>query len=349
LFPGKNARQPCCAVQSEKVLKITVPAELLNFIKTGERFIVAGHKQPDGDCIGSQLALRSALERLGKQAVACSAGPFDRLEVKPYAKFFTPVGEVENTPDTRVILVDSSSIKRTGDLESFLKGLPIAVIDHHSKFEYQAVAQKDLEQKPNFLDETKPSCTILVQAVIEELGIGITEEEAELLFLGLCTDTGFFRHLSSANGEVAFQSAARLAAAGANAKKTFNTINSGKGLNSRILLGHILARAETFFDGKLVLSYESPEETKSFGAEGRDSDSLYSLLLSVKGVEAIAIIRQESPENCVVGLRSADKIDVSSIAASLGGGGHKNAAGLSTAGTISEVKGKIMEAFAEVF
>jgi phosphoesterase RecJ-like protein len=123
----------------------------------------------------------------------------------------------------------------------------------------------------------------------------------------------------------------------------------GKSLDSRKLMGHILSRAESLFDGKLILSSENYEETCCFGLEGRDSDSLYQLLQSVAGVEAIVIIRQETPENCTVGFRSRDWVDVGSIAKSFGGGGHKNAAGLSITGTIAELRPKIIKAFENVF
>ena len=114
-------------------------------------------------------------------------------------------------------------------------------------------------------------------------------------------------------------------------------------------MGHILSRLELFFEGRLVLSFENYEDTLRFGLEGRDSDSLYQLLQSVAGVEAIVIVRQETPENCTVGLRSLDKIDVGAIAALFGGGGHKNASGFSINGIISDIKPKLIGAFEKVF
>jgi phosphoesterase RecJ-like protein len=135
--------------------------------------------------------------------------------------------------------------------------------------------------------------------------------------------------------------------AGASPKDAFRDINGGKSLGSRILLGHVLSRAEPLFDGKLILTYETYEETQEFGLEGRDSDSMYQLLQSIGGVEAIAVIRQESPEFCTVGLRSRDKVNVAEIAARFGGGGHKNAAGLKIPGLIEAFRPKLLEAFGE--
>jgi phosphoesterase RecJ-like protein len=323
-------------------MALSVPPALIRFIESGSRFIIAGHKEPDGDCVGSQLALCSVLRRLGKEAVPCSAGPFKRTEVMPYAKRFRAAPDETEKDGARVIIVDCSSPERTGDLAPCLSGLPLAVIDHH------ATGETPPEGTPFFLDPGAPSVTLLIFALIEALGLEPAREEAELLLFGLCTDTGFFRHIDS-DGADTFSAAARMIRAGASPKAAFLAINGGKSLNSRILLGHILSRAESFFDGRLILSFEDYGDTARFGLEGRDSDSLYQLLQSVAGVEAIVIIRQETPENCTVGFRSRDAVDVAAIAASFGGGGHKNAAGLSINGTITGIKPKIIEAFGSVF
>ena len=87
---------------------------------------------------------------------------------------------------------------------------------------------------------------------------------------------------------------------------------------------------------------------KKFGKDGRDSDSLYQLLLSVDGVQAVLFVRQDTDKTCTAGFRSKDAIDVSSIAAKFGGGGHKNAAGLSTEGTIDTLLPQIIKEFEKV-
>jgi phosphoesterase RecJ-like protein len=319
---------------------IPVPPALLDFIRGGSKFLLAGHKEPDGDCIGSQLALGSVLRRMGKEAVFCSAGPFKRTEIMPYAgEFIARPGE-KDRDGSRVILFDCDSRARTGDLEPFLEGLPIAVIDHH--------ATGDRSAPLLYLDPEAPSTTVLVLELIEALGFCVTVEEAELLFFGLATDTGFFHHVDNRGAET-FRCAARLITAGANPKKIFQAIHGGKSLDSRILMGRILSRVRPCYAGKLLLATETLEDTTRYGLEGRDSDSLYQLLQSVAGVEVIVIIRQESPENCTVGFRSRDTVDVAAIAARFGGGGHKNAAGLSLAGTIEGIEPIILEAFTHIF
>jgi len=322
---------------------LDAPKELVRFIETGSRFIIAGHKEPDGDCVGSQLALRSALIRLGKEAIVCSVGPFNRTELKDYTDQFTKFSEAE-TKDARVIIIDCTGKDRTGDLQELIEKLPCAIIDHHAVVTHPP----STEQTPVYVDSNAPACVLLVYKLIIALGLEITKEEADLLFFGLCTDTGFFRFLNETNAAV-FDIAATLVRCGANPKKTFNIINGSKSLNSRLLIGNILSRTESHFEGRLVLTYETLEEYKEFGFEHRDSDSLYQLLLSVDGVEASVIIRQECVDNCTVSLRSVDKINVAKIAGAFGGGGHKNAAGLKMQGDISYVKQKLLNSFLDSF
>jgi len=324
-----------------------IPGDIIDFIKNGEKFLVTGHENPDGDCIGSQIALVSALRRLGKEAILCSAGPFNRTEVKPYQNLFYSdpklIEKEFNGTAFRVILLDCSSLDRAGGISELLEGHPLAVIDHHETRDTLPPAGI-----PCYFDVNAPSATFMVMKIITALGLEIVREEAQILFFGLCTDTGFFRHVERDAAEV-FEVALTLIRLGANPKAAYSAIYGGKSLNSRRLIGQTLARAESFFDGKLILSTEDYEEIMSFGLENWDSDSLYGLLQSVEGVEAIAMIRQETPEACIVGLRSRSAVDVGSIAGQFGGGGHKNASGFSIDGTIEETKEKIVKVFESVF
>jgi phosphoesterase RecJ-like protein len=325
-------------------MPVSVPASLIDFIREGSKFLIAGHKEPDGDCVGSELALCSALRRLGKQAIPCSAGPFKRSEIIPYAESFVSVPGESDKKGARLIVVDCFDISRTGDLAPHLEGLPAAFIDHHKISSAPPVAG----EIPLFLDPNAPSATFMILSLFEALGLSPTQEESELLFFGLCTDTGFFRHVD-AEGEKTFSAAARLIKAGASPKKAFQMINGGKSLESRIFMGRMLSRTQAFFDGRLIVTYEEYEDSHQFGIESRDSDSLYQLLQSIAGVQAIAIFRQETPDKCTVGLRSRDQVDVAAVAAAFGGGGHKNAAGFALNDHISNVMKKTIDMFGKTF
>ncbi len=319
---------------------MTAPPELLRFLDAYPRYLIAGHKEPDGDCVGSQLALVSLLRRRGKEAVACSAGPFKRPEIASVASLFTDKPTEEQRRDAAVILVDCSRLERAGSLAKTLSELPLAIIDHHVS-----------ENEPShlhYIDAACPAATILVEAIMRALSDPPNKEEASWLLFGLCTDTGFFRHLDSGSAE-AFDCAARLTRQGASPKSAFQAINGGKTLESRILMGLILSRTSAYYDGRLLVSYEKRADTKRFGLQGRDSDAIYQALLSVNGVEAIILARQESAKLCTVGLRSRDSIRVDSVAARFGGGGHKNASGLSAEGTLKELLPLLIDAFADQF
>jgi phosphoesterase RecJ-like protein len=311
------------------------------FIERYDRFFVVGHKEPDGDCISSQIALSRLIESMGKKCYLCSAGPFTRTEIARFEPMFQDSIPPElKGPRSAVIIVDCSSAQRVGKLEECLGGLAIAFIDHHSAADHEGEAA--------YVDASAPSVTFMVEALYRSFDVPLDKECAELLFFGLCTDTGFFRHLPEGRPEV-YECAARLSAAGASAKRAYAAMYGGKSLESRKLMGMILSRAEPFYGGALIVSHETLEDARAFGLESRDSDMLYQLLQAVKGCEAMVLIRQESEENCTVGFRSRDAIDVGAIAAEFGGGGHRNAAGLSIAGTIPAVKARIVERFKALF
>jgi phosphoesterase RecJ-like protein len=314
-----------------------VPPELLDFIDRHGPFYVIGHKEPDGDCIGSQLALASFLRRNGKNAYLCSAGPFSRTEILPYeSRFLIEAPPEKPSERAAAIVLDCSSLKRIGSVAETLPKVPIAFIDHHAA----GTATGDAV----YIDDRAPSVTAMILLLIEAMGGIPTKEEAEYLFFGLGTDTGFFRHLDE-HSEETFQAASRLVSAGASPKRVYNLMYGGKSLLSRKLMGEILMRTEPHFDGALLISFVTLQDQQRYGLASRDSDTLYQLLLGIAGCEAAMIIRQEGETDCTVGLRARDRIDVGSIAALFGGGGHRLAAGLSIRGGLEEVKNKLMAAF----
>jgi len=314
---------------------------LIEFLDRYGSFVVAGHKEPDGDCVGSQLALARWLERRGKKTFLVSSGPFKRPEVKAYERLFA-AAPPEGAKETgwACVLLDCSDLSRAGDCAEALGALPLAVIDHHAAGDHAGDAL--------FVDPGAPAAALLALELMEAMGDGPDAEEAELLLFGLCTDTGFFRHLDSGSSRT-LEAAARLADAGASPKRVFHAMHGGKSLESRLLLGEILMRLEPSFGGRLMYSYETLEDTKRFGLEGRDSDALYQLIQGIEGCAAIVIVRQESEEACTVGFRSREKVNVAAFGAALGGGGHIHAAGLYGKGKIDDVTPRIMEEFRKAF
>jgi phosphoesterase RecJ-like protein len=313
------------------------------FINNHNFFIVIGHKEPDGDCISSCLGIAEILKHYNKQYQLLSAGPFKRTEIQKFEKQFTNEMEFlseEERKQTGLIICDCSEMHRLGEIEGDLKNLDTFVIDHHKTAEIPNNAE-------SIIYSNSPAASLLVQLLYENCVGKLTEKIAKILYFGLMTDTGFFRFLTNKDTET-FLASARLVEAGANPRETYDEITSGKSYQSRKLLGVMLNHAETYLDGKLIVTYETLEDTKKYGQEGRDSDALYSALLAVKNVEAVVFVRQETDSNCTAGFRSKDRVDVSLVAAKFGGGGHKNASGLSTQGKIETLIPAIVKEFARI-
>ena len=315
--------------------------EFKRFVDSHEFFFVAGHKEPDGDCVYSCLGMAEILQKLGAPCQLLSAGPFKRSDIRDKAELFTSVPVFLSEPEreqTGLIILDCSEMARLGDIDGDLQNLDTFIIDHHKT----ASAAEN-----RIIDPTSPATACLVQQLHERLVGDLSEEAAKNLFFALSADTGFFRFLGEDSAPV-FEQAARLVRAGASPRRTYDKMTGGKSFNTRKLLGLLLSRAEQHYNNKLVVTYETMEDTKKYGQEGRDSDALYSALLSTENVEAVLFVRQDTEFSCSVGFRSRDAVDVSAIAAKFGGGGHKNAAGLSVKGKIENVMPMICKEFAKV-
>lgn len=333
-------------------------AGILGFLDSYTSYLIIGHKEPDGDCIASQLVLASYLGNKGKRTALLSAGPFTRTEIASYAsRFEDKLPSWSSEPGVAAVILDCSSLSRTGPLgdaitQLMATGLNVAIIDHHASGETIA-KDTDGRQAPSspelrYIDPSSPAVAFMVQGILESASYKLDAEEAELLFFGLCTDTGFFRHLD-AGSSVVFEAAGRLVASGASPKGAFEAMNGGKPFASRKLMGELLSRAETSYDGRLIMTWMDLKDQERYGLVGRDSDMVYQLLMTVEGMEVAVVVRQESQTNCTVGFRSRKAVDVASIAASFGGGGHRLAAGLFIEGKVDDIVRRIQAAFAPVF
>ena len=212
--------------------KYNIPIELMQALRKRDTFLLIGHKNPDGDCLSSQLAFGSFLERIGKEVCLLSPGPFDKPEIEHQEKYFQPhVPEDWKYRDPLVVVLDCSTIDRIGYLADEINDFDVAVVDHHNS----GMSFGDLQ----FIRPEAPSVTFLVHKIIEAFNKEPTPEEAKLLFFGIATDTGFFRHLESGSEEL-FQSVAKLTKCGASPKDAHSEIYGGRTLKSKQLLGQLL-------------------------------------------------------------------------------------------------------------
>ena len=303
---------------------LPVPDEIFQFIDAYDRFIICGHREPDGDCLGSQLALSSFLEKMQKESFCVNPGPFNRPETEILEHLFA-----DSIPDgfpregTAVIITDCSTIERTGPFQELLAPYPTAVIDHHSSGEDFGAAR--------FIVPTAASTTVLIYRLFREKGLSPEKQTADYMLFGITTDTGFFRHVGPENPEV-FSVTADLVQAGASPNEMHRRIFGSRTLKSRQLLGTLLHRTEAYYGGKLLSTYQTLKDIGNYGKYNKDSDTLYMLLQGIKGVEVVLLVREENEQECSVGLRSNADVDVGSIAQNNGGGGHRKAAGFSYRG-----------------
>lgn len=311
------------------------------FIDEHETFLVAGHKEPDGDCVSSALGVSYILEHFKKPCALLNAGPFKRAEIRKFAPQFRadiPFMTQAERDKCGLIVVDCSELSRLGELDGDIKGFDTFIIDHH----------KTSGAKDNaIIDSSAPASACLVQQLLEALVGRPSPEQAYTLFFGLGTDTGFFRYLTPQDAET-FRCASRLTECGANPRGIYQEITGGKPWSTRKLLSVMLDRAERHCNGKLAVTWETMEDTRKYGQEGRDSDALYSIMIATEGVEAVLFLRQETEHSCTLGLRSRDECDVSAIASKFGGGGHKNASGASCEGRIETLLPAIVKEFSKV-
>lgn len=327
-----------------------IPEENINafktFIEKHDFFLIIGHKDPDGDCVASCLGIAGILDYFKKKYQLLNAGPFKRVEIAPYSDYFSSEMEFldENErKSTGLIITDCNELNRVGEIDGDLKNLDTFIIDHHLNDEI-------LPCEKGYINPRAGACAYLIQLFYEELAGPLPEKLAKIIFFGIATDTGFFRFISANSDESIdiMNACARLISYGADPRTTYNLVNNGKPYSTRKLLGVLLNKAERYLDNKLVITYETLDDTKKFGQEGRDSDALYQLLLSAKDVQAVVFLRQDTPTTCTGGFRSVDKIDVSAVASKFGGGGHKNASGMSCEGVIETLIPQIVKEFARI-
>ncbi len=312
------------------------------FIQAHESFLIVGHKEPDGDCISSCLGVSYILDYFNKPYEMLNAGPFKRAEIKKYAPLFKnalPFMTQGERDETGLIIVDCSELSRLGDIDGDFKGFDTFIVDHHKT--------ADVTGENNIIDPSASAAACLVEQLFTAIVGKPDAKQANAIFFGMATDTGFFRFLDATKAEE-FRCAARLTEAGADPRRIYQEMTGGKAWNTRKLLSIMLDRAERHCNGKLVVTYETMEDTRRYGQEGRDSDALYTLMLEVAGVEAVLFLRQDTEHTCTAGFRSKEVCDVSAIAAKFGGGGHKNASGASIEGRIETLMPAIIKEFAKV-
>lgn len=307
----------------------TVVAEA---IRARQSFILTSHARPDGDALGSQLALAFALDALGKSVRLVDRDPAPA----PYRPFpgvdRIEVGSRVDGPADALIVLECTDLTRPGvdGLDRFFA----INVDHH--------AGNTLYGAVNWFDESAAACTEMVAAVIDALGVAWTKEIATHLYLGIVTDTGGFRHAHITART--FELCRRIAAAGVDPAALARQIFDSFGIGRVKLTGALLDAMEIHAGGRLaVLGYDDALLARC-GAAVDDTENLVNLPLGARDIVATALFKAETASECRVSLRSKGDVDVRAVAARWGGGGHKNASGFTITGALPAARAEVIAA-----
>jgi bifunctional oligoribonuclease and PAP phosphatase NrnA len=313
-------------------------------LREPDRFLLITHENPDGDALGSILAAKLVLDELGKDAVMYVPG----LAPLPAEYKFMPLGDLrrelpEDSGERVLFALDCANESRLGEGEKALKSAPLVVnVDHHhdnSRFGHINLVVADASSTGEILRD-----------LIRELGVQLTPELAESLYIALVTDTGRFQYANTT--PKALRLAAELVEAGADVRRVFQSVYESVQLAKLKLLARALERAQVYEGGGIVVSYLLKTDFAEVGAAEPYSEGIIDFLRAVEGAEMAALIREPPapgrPARRVSLRSSSDEVDVSAIAHASGdGGGHRQAAGFSSELEIPEIVEFLREQYLE--
>ena len=312
-------------------------------VQAATRILLTAHVRPDGDCIGSEIAMKRILESLGKDVRIINPH-----RTPPTLTFLDPTNAIRCLEDLTeedsawidgidlLFVLDTRSWAQLGEMGKTLKTTRARkiVLDHHLK--------GDNIGAENFVDNTAEATGALVAQAVRALGVPLTKEIAEPAFVALTTDTGWFRFASVTSQT--FRTAAELVDAGAEPAAIYRELYEQESLGRVRLIGRILAKTEASLDGLVMCTWVTLDDLEQTGAIPSDTEDVVNMLLQVNG-STIALLFSELQENCFkVSFRSRCDVDCSRLAALFGGGGHKQAAGATLNLPLDEAKRVVLDA-----
>lgn len=308
-----------------------VPHELLSFLKKEDRFFIATHINPEGDAIGSSIALSMALESLGKKTVLYDKDPIPEFYhfLAGHERFTNSISSLV-TGHWSLILLDCNNLERAGIEDMRFKYS--AVIDHHEG----DVDFGDIR----WVNPESPATGLMVFYIIKELGIKITKEIAVNLYSALAIDTGIFRY-SNTTAE-ALRVSAELIEAGVDPAYVSNSLYETWSEERFALLIMVLNTLEIKDD--IAITIVTKEMYKKTGATHEDTEDFSNFPRMIKDIKVSALFRELDDNYWKVSLRSKGEVNVARIAALFDGGGHKNAAGYRIKADLKSAKEALLRA-----
>jgi bifunctional oligoribonuclease and PAP phosphatase NrnA len=308
-------------------------AAVADAIRSNDRFLLVTHENPDGDALGSILAMKLALDTLGKDSVMYVGG---EMALPPDYEFMALEQLRRELPEdaaARVILaLDSATAPRTRIPSDLLESAPLVVdVDHHhDNTHFGAI---------NLVVPEASSTGEIVRDLLRELGVSLTPEIAQAIYIALDTDTGRFQYANTT--QKAHELAAELMEHGVDPQEIFRRIYEAVPFARQKLKGKALDRARLYEDGRMIATYLLRVDFEELGVGEEYAEGVIDELRAVKGVELAMTVREPPiPDGLArrVSMRSAsDAFDVSAIARQRNGGGHKRAAGFSSDESVEEI------------
>lgn len=294
-------------------------------------FLITTHESPDGDAVGSSLALACYLKGLGKDVTVHMCDPVPELYT------FLPLTDsvLQYIPERRYdicFVLDVGEFRRAGKAVVECRSIGAFInIDHHlSCDEFGAI---------NLIDSTASATGALIYRIVKSAGHPVTSEIAHCIYTAVITDTGSFRY-SNSNPE-AFAIAGEMIASGVNAWDVAEKLYESQPRKRLELLAEVLPTLTFSSAGDVASVTVTLDMYARTGTGAELTDGFINYPRSIRGVEVAILFRELKPGSWKVGFRSKGKIDVARLSAAFGGGGHHNAAGCNMEGTLQEVRERL--------
>ena len=296
--------------------------EFCEGLKDMDNFLLASHVNPEGDAVGSVVAMDSFLRRLGKKTTIVCEDPFpERLSCLPHRNRWNIYQDVKKKKQRfdALLVADCPTLERVGKVKELL--LPSTVIfniDHHisnARF-----------GRYNYVKPEAAACGEVIYEIIQKFKMPLTREEAVALYVSLSTDTGSFKYSNTSVNS--HQIAAKLIQTGIDIERINEDLYATYSLNKISLYSRLLGKVETAFGGKVAWVSMSRRDLKDSGGTYEDTEGFIDFLKYIKEVKVAFFLSEMAKLNEVkVSFRSKEKYDVNQIATAFGGGGHKKASG----------------------
>ena len=309
---------------------------LADYLKERNNILLLSHVNPDGDALGSMIALGEGLKSLGK-----TVRLFNKTGAPSLYAFLPGVAEVTDSlvfadDYEAVILIDCHSLERAGiraaeaDMISVL-----GILDHHEPGEPAPATV-------SIIDSSISAAGELVYRLLAAMDVNMTPSMATCLYVAISTDTGSFNYDNTTASSL--EIASELVRLGAKPWDIYRRLKFSVPPERLRLLSRVLANMEYYYEGRVGVLTISPDMLASAGISEVDSEDFIGYPRSVKGVELALLITGNSHYLCHVSLRSRGMVNAAALAKTFGGGGHHNAAGFSLAGSVDEVKNRVLAA-----